>query len=490
MRLYDKPVSKHFYDEVLRMYPILRENESYLRMFFHLSFPANIYRDENSGLILVSESILAMIERKEHDLVVSHRYNGGKFLQDFKRDVLPNFDWSGYSKSDGKSRAVVHSGFSQGYQQLLDAEKSNVWKFDKRVYFLSGQAYNRANREAQKALQRRDAFEMMKLTENQDALMIGSYLNDLPSNAFTNIVNRNLEAAIEVAKSMIYKPKRKMKESERRLIETRNRERNLEVLATIEAQAQPFYKPVENTVRLFTITDSIAQLSTPVREALTNGWVEVDLKSSQLAITATLWGATDVVEFLQRGGNIWREMFLYYEIEPNVDIKKAFKDALYALLFGANETEVQRHLTKRLKALGVKSGGSLFMKHWIIESMVAARNKEIDRITTLGGDYTIYGSWLPLADNLTKGSISNRYYDVKSILAQQAQAVEMKIIATLFRLAANTDDFAITLYQFDGVSILFKMKHRQDEYIQRMKESVESIAKSLGIHTTLEVKGM
>jgi hypothetical protein len=481
MRLYDRYVSEQLYDSTFDvLYPILKENEIYKRLFFHFSFPKFQFRDEDSGLILVSEEILAMIEYKE-DQLANNNYKGSTLLENYKRDVAPNLEWSGYSAKDGKARAILNTGFSPEYQALLDAEREGFFKGNKK-YFLSGKAYNRANRELQRTLQREDAFKLMKVTENPDATFVGNYLNNLPSRAFTEIVQKNLEAAREVARNIVFKPKRKISEANRLDIEARLRETNLDILTEIEAQAQPLYKPSENTVRLFTITAHMGNLKSEVREALTQGWLELDLKSSQLVITATLWGVTEVIEFLNQGGNIWREMFTHYGIPLDEDVKKAFKTALYAIIFGAETSDVQRHLTKALKALGIKQSGSLFIQHRLIQAMLKGRDKEIDRINTLGGAYTVYNEWLSVVDSDVS---TDNAHTVKNILAQQAHAVELKVISTLFYLAAGNDDFTITLYQFDGVSILFKDKSKQKAYVERMKKEVQSIGHSLGMNIEL-----
>lgn len=477
MILYDRPVSNHYYHETLDSYPILKINQIYKRLFFHISFTKGNFRDQDTGAILLSEEILAMIEEKN----LNHkRYRGITLLESFKRDVLPEFEWSSYSAAANKSRAVINTGFSPAYQQLLDAEKDRLWIASGRTYFLSGKAYNRTNRIAHRELQRKDAFEHMKATENLDALFVANYLNKLNSHGFTEIVTSNLRDAIETAKNITFVPKRKMDEDERLKIQTAIRQKNVDILAEIEAQVVPFYRPVSGTVRLFTLTAHIGNLNTEVREILTRGWLEVDLKSSQLAICATLWNVTNVVEFLYRGGNIWREMFIAYNIEPDVSVKGVFKQALYAILFGADSVQVQRHLTIALKEAGINQRGDIFMNHWIIKAMVDARDKQIAQIADNNGAYNIYGDWLSLS--------GNKYFSVESVLAQQAQAVELKIISTLFHLASGNDDFTIQLYQFDGVSIRFHNTNKQMEYIERMKDAVKSISESLGIPIYLEVK--
>ncbi len=487
MRLYDRPVSNHYLQEVDRLFPILKENKIYRRLFFHLSFPKALSRDIESGYILVSESILATIEYKEV-LLDHNNYKGITLLESFKRDVLPDFQWSNYSHRDNKARAVINTGFSPEYQRLLDAEKDRVWNSYGRTFFLDRKVFNRANQEKYRVLQRKEAFEMMKATENPDAQFVGNYLNNLDSRGFTEIIRKNMEDAITAANNVVFKPKRTMLEAERLAIQSRIRERNIDILATIEAQSLPLYRPVTGTTRLFTITEHIGNLNTEVREVLTRGWVEVDLRSSQLAITATLWGVTEVVDFLRCGGNIWYELLKTYDVDYSLvsDVKDAFKQALYAILFGADAGDVQRHLTNALKAIGINKRGDLFMNHWIIKSMVDARNTQIQQITMAGGAYNVYNDWLstPVDDPNDK----KLRFNVESILAQQAQAVELKIITTLFRLAAGNSDFTIQLYQYDGISIRFHNDMKRESYLQRMKDEVQSISESLGIPITLSVK--
>src|SRR5690606_30271586 len=99
-----------------------------------------------------------------------------------------------------------------------------------------------------------------------------AYLNSLPSNSFTKTVRRNLPQARMVAANLKKYDKGKVSQSRTES----SRKANLQLLRKISEQPKPFYQPSSagNTVRLFSLNESMLGLSREVRRALTQGWVE------------------------------------------------------------------------------------------------------------------------------------------------------------------------------------------------------------------------
>ena len=84
----------------------------------------------------------------------------------------------------------------------------------------------------------------------------------------------------------------------------------------------------------------------------------------------------------------------------------------------------------------------------------------VRRIAAEGGAMTCYNSWRPVTEDRQP----------RDIMAEIAQAWEMKLIYPAFKLAQQTRDFTITLYQCDGFSVHFM--RRRKEWKQRIEQAI------------------
>lgn len=64
----------------------------------------------------------------------------------------------------------------------------------------------------------------------------------------------------------------------------------------------------------------------------------------------------------------------------------------------------------------------------------------------------------------------------------------MLLLEPILDLSKSSNDFYITLYQFDGVSIHLKNVSKKDYILKRIKKAVDKRAKELDILTTLIIK--
>lgn len=453
MHLTRKKVGVDFRNELLSLLPILKTNVAYRRMIEYLLFGTFI--DKDTHQLIISQEIIAQIEGKPFN----DRYVAETFLEAFKRDVLPDFEWSSWSMD--KARSVINNGLSPVIEALR--MKEMLTQHAKYVYFVDGDKPSKAKTIKERDKYRMNALNDIQRTETEDARLLLDYMNNLPPHKFIKTVNKYIKDAYEAA----------IKLNARQV----TIQQQIALLRTIEDIAQPFYQSSgeQRTVRVFGINESMLMLKKEVRRALTKDWIELDLKSAHLAIFAYLFDITEVNEFLLSGEDIWDSLFEHFNLPYVSEVKKLFKTALYSVVYGMPVANIKGNLTKELNKIRVFNAGDTFVSHPIIKALITARDQAMKEITAKGGAATIYGKWLSTDD-----------YTVESILSQLAQAVELKLLMPALHLAAaNKTHFTITLWQHDGFSV--SLEDNKDYWIRRIQKVVKNEASRLGINTYLEV---
>jgi hypothetical protein len=450
-------VSKKFREIAKKCLPGLDFDPAHWQFFGYLLFGSSF--DEDSGKLLIGQPKLAKVIGEDANNFVAITY-----LEKFQREVMPtSFEWRKYSKDAEKCRQVDRCEWPDELKAAILDEIDTKWHNEGRLY-LDGTAYSEGKRKKARLADKAEAEVRGGI--GPDAQMIQQYMNEREPNLFTEIVKKNYDAALEVAKS---------------LPNERSREAQLRMLRRIFDQRQPFYSPSfdGNTVRLFA-SDHIPNLQGDVRRALTKGWPEADLKSAQLAICARLWEIPVVLDFLKTGQSVWTHLAESMNVPANhiSAAKPVLKEALYSVCYGQLERVVKAQVTKGLNPFGIEKAGQRFVQNDIISALLLARDSQIERINREGGALDCYGKSIRVTEDR----------EARQILAEQAQAVEMQLLAPVFQLARVTADFRITLYQFDGLSIHFGKKEREPAWRRKIGESVKNKAESLKILTELEWK--
>lgn len=490
-------------------HPGLANNEAYWRMFEYLMF--GTWTDETTGRLLLNKELIATIEGNgKWKQAKSANYVASIFLESFRRDVFNDdpelFDWQeAVNFPDGKNkRARTLTIFNPDPAITQYIEEDMEHDTSALVYFSTRVAANAKNKKKYAEEIKMDSLELIEQAQCQEAKNILEYLNNLNSNRFTKLTF-NFDSAFRQAQLYIqeaeeYKkkhpPKRNKSLSFAQQLMTEDSERKyvMRNLNAVISQIQPFYKPStkEKTVRIFSLSSSILTLPRRVRKAMTEGWWNFDLRSSQLAICAKEWKVPLVMEFLKTRQSIWTVLFKHlgldhlkkdsYEYDL---VKKHLKEALYSLFFGMEIPNIKKKLTEELKVYFSKgiTAGQLFFKNDIIQAMAEARQRRMDELILAGVAYTIYGKKIEVWCNPDTGE-SN----INSVLAEQAQAIEMYLLYPVIDLAKNTNEFEVTLWLHDGFSVAFKNESKRERWTQRIQKAVEKRAEELGIITELEVE--
>ena len=473
-----KTTSKAFRDLCKATYPNLDIDITYWRFMRYLFFGIKT----KEGHLLIDGFHLSKAENKTH-LFVHNNYCGLDFLKRFKLSVMPDFTWSDWSYKNKVAR-VAYPQFPLEITDLLEKEKVNMK--ESRVYFDTGKKFTTKQQKVERELLKEEArtyFEFAR-PEAKDLL---EYMNNLPTNSFSKVITANFNSTFLAASNI-----------ENTLI----RDIQLNILLSIKDDLQPLYKPSVggNTVRIFPFNYSIPMLKRELRKQLTKGWYEFDLANSQLAIVGKTWNIKEVQDFLLEGRKIWNELFTHFGIsytylkqeEPSTyeAIKKVFKDNLYSTIYGMWRNNVSKDVTTRLEAFGINQGGITFLKYPLIKTLFEARDKRMQKLSLEGVTKTIFDKELVVKGGFTKKGLpdTERKDSLRSILAEQAQALELYIMLPALDLAKTTSDFQITLWMHDGFSVNFTSSTKQDRWLQRIINSVNERANALGVITYLEVE--
>jgi hypothetical protein len=444
---------------IVQEYPRLSSCVEYLRLMCRLLFSGNLCRV--AGDVILDRCALASDEGK-YQKARSRNYCGVKFLERFRHDVFDGvgFDWEEARWWDGLSRTAVVE-WKPAVRDALERLEAGDWPEEELVFFVSGRKATERECGRYRQEQRKKAAEL-PVPACPEAAKIQAYLNNLHPRSFTAVLD-HIDKAREYV-TTLDEPKRRSQ---------------LRVLECIRVCPQQMYAPsaAGRTVRLFGVQAGLTGASRAVRDILCQDWVKVDLKNAQLAIAAKLWDMPEIEEFLREHGSIWPDLLTWIGVPPGSpmyeQVKAVCKEVLYATLFGMCVWGIQLRLAEGLQPLGVRSPGRL-LQHRIMASLLQHRERVMQQVLEDGGVRTCYGEWLP-AKNMD---------DVRSVMAQQAQAMELHLIYPIYELAAGTRDFRVMLHQHDGVALAFG--RRRELWERRINEAVGARIAARGIETRLE----
>lgn len=474
-----KTTSKAFREAFNNTYPALNLSLSYWRFMRYLIFGE---RDENTQLPLIDAFHVARAEGKDSSYNAKN-YVAETFLLNFQTKVMSKetFYWSGWKYKQGLARvAYVH--FPEHIVGLIEEER--IMPCKNRVYFDTGKKTSTTTCKVDRELIKQEALTYFDFAI-PEAKSLLTYMNNLSVRSFSKLIDANFDAAFKKALTIQDPIKKRVQ---------------IEVLLTLQEDLQPFYKPSErgHTDRIFPCNYSIPMLKREIRKEITKGWVEFDLANSQLAIVARTWGITEVEDFLKAGGKIWKELFAHYgfnqtdlkstDIKKHDAIKDIFKTNLYSLIYGMLKFNVIKNVNDGFQQLGIEKAGYKFFTHPLIKSLYTAREAKLKELSQLNQVDTIFGRQLLITGEITKkGTASkDRQKCIRSIMAHQAQSVELYLLLPVIDLANTTDDFYITLWMHDGFSVNFTDKTKRDYWIRKIDEVITKNIQEIGVSTFLE----
>lgn len=474
-----KTTSKAFRDAFNITYPGLNFSLSYWRFMRYLIFGN---KDEDTQLPLIDLFHVAKAENKEY-LVRHNNYIAEPFLLNFQEYVMSveTFFWSDWSYKQGIAR-IAYVQFPEHIITLIEKERTMACK--DRVYFDTGKKTSTATQRVDRELIKQEAYTYFDFAI-PEAKPLLTYMNNLSVRSFSKVINANFDLAFKKALAIEDPIKKRVQ---------------IEVLLTLQEDLQPFYKPSERgcTDRIFPCNYSIPMLKREIRKELTKGWYEFDLANSQLSIVAKTWEIKEVQDFLSNGGKIWKELFAHYgfnqaelkatDHKKHDAIKDIFKTNLYSLIYGMLKFNVIKNVNEGFEKWGIQKAGYKYFDHPIIKALYVAREAKLKELNQLDEVETIFGRKLKVTGNKTKKgtAFKERSECIRSIMAHQAQSLELYLLLPVVDLANTTNDFQITLWMHDGFSVNFTDVTKVDRWIQKINEVVNQRVKEVNVQTYLE----
>lgn len=419
------------------------------------------------------------------------KYSALPFLREMQQ-ILPDLAWSDHvfsSKGDGRARHAVSTGLPDEVKRLARIELEEHRDPLTLVDFVSARRVtpNRlrsvGSREAKSA-----AAESVKAS-HPAAVQLLDYMNGISKQPFTQIVRRNMDAAYTVA----------------RAIEDPNRQAvAYRLLREITVQPKPFYRPSkrDKTPRIF--GSGMVRLPREVRAAITKGWDWFDLSSAQLAIAATQWGVGgELAPFLKNrkhdsAESIWDSLFAHLGSraeqimrQGGADyeaVKGVLKSQLYGVVFGQGKTGLARFETQEEKQSGDTSRadtisrllgepaealGRRFLRHEAIKVLLSARSRVKSSVKEDGGIVDAFGVWIPAKTDA----------EIRSALAQVAQASEMKLLLPVIELASKRRILHVTLWLHDGFAVHVIDRQERSKVRDQIQRLVRDQARSHEMRT-------
>jgi hypothetical protein len=270
-----------------------------------------------------------------------------------------------------------------------------------------------------------------------------------------------------------------------------NENRRIQACAALQSLSiDPFpkYRPTHKpngTVRLVQVGYSLMGIETGLRRLLTPDWIELDLSSAHLAIAAKDWGIDSIREYLepQNGEHkkIWDDLYHFTQAKkhglPKRIAKKVFKKGLYASVYGALRSTVEKEMETEYLSTDERPADALpgdmiglFFQHEVIATLFSSRDEQLAQIKKNKGAEDVYGRRVRLKTGAQEAT---------SVLAIVAQSREMRLLEPAVEYAIKEDkgkgrtDFQILLWQHDGFS--FRPRRKRDEalFIRRLADRVD-----------------
>jgi len=196
-----------------------------------------------------------------------------------------------------------------------------------------------------------------------------------------------------------------------------------------------------------------------------------------LAICAALWDVEPINNFLRSGENFWTHVLNSIGVRESKweMAKEEIKPSLYSICYGMELRHVKGTTALRLKKAGLDTHiATNFVNHPLMIALFEAREEALRSIAMAGGATTCFDKWCAVSETRHP----------RQIMAEVAQALELKLIYPAFRLAAETREFTIVLFQHDGFTLHFL--RRDEMWLTRIASAIQEEASQHSVVTRLE----
>ncbi len=386
------------------------------------------------------------------------------FLDLCKETLMPTLKYTPHSYVDGLCTVITHTGIQKIIDTLLyDALHADT---DERVFIHTMRKASDRNKRS--------------LASEIETLLLSAKYANVEQKAMADYLNTRRYALYEMKKR--YKETLKLSIS---LDDATSKEHHMLLLMDIRDMQKPFYPPLRNSKspRLYGTAPQF--LTAKVRKLLYPHWIDLDLRSAQLAIIAYRFGATQIKTFLAKHGSFWREAVNYLGLASDTvtyELAKPFiKKFVYSLVYGMTPLTAWYRLKKGIASLPRNADATLLTHPLIREVITVVETAKRDIITKKGIEGA-YG-FIPFDAGDTP----------ESILACCVQSYELACIYGVYADALKREKndnvvYDIVLHAHDGVSIAMRKGASLDSILPTLQKSVQCHALKHGIVIELEAK--
>jgi hypothetical protein len=454
----------------LRRYPILEQHDGHRAFFLYLL--TTTFRDvETRNPVISAEQIARCYGDEAQKWRDQGNLKTSVILRRFSSDIT-YIEWSSPNHRLGDARTLQYIDLDDSLRKAWEEALSSPIGEDA-VYFWSGRKRARVKTRQTEHREKLRERSRAQTPPCEDSKRWRDYLNARDPSLFESVLDRLPKAYCKVREDPEFRGQK--------------REEAIRHLQAIEEQPIPIYGFSGNTVRLTALNPSLQTIDGDLRHILTEGWIELDLSSAQLAIAGKDWGVQKVVDFLSEGKSIWKDLSSFLSLPMRA--KPALKKGLYSAVYGALENNILWFILEKAQYEGVdvpKERAKQFTEHPLVQELLEAREEQLDRIREDGGAENCYEQWIDY-DGIEKKKPQ------RSILAQLNQAREMWLLEPVLRRAEEQDEGAknwdVTLLQHDGFSI--KVHNGQGkQVVETLQNAVAELAEHHGYPTRLEIESM
>ena len=458
-------VSLEFRDALFTHFPALKGDLQLQRLVLHALFNPHAHKACDEYTVLSKTDCL----RINGYLKTNSRFVGAAFLERACA-ALPGLSVKPSDHLHNMARGV-RLELPQGLRQLFETDLAgSLSSIDHPVDFVTGKSVNLSVRGNHKAARAKHLVELEKRVNSGYMLAeLMDYMNGSSVQQHTLLLSKNLTAAYEEASKIASKTKRI---------------RTLVLLRSIERNPLPIYAPSKagRSQRLYAVGASTQFLTSAVRRILLGvdggRTVDLDLTNAQLAIVARLWDIQSLREVLEQHASFWEYLGLELRCDP-LPIKKALKQFIYGLVFGMKE-----HAAKHALSSATSSDiATAVFKLEVISDIIRARQACMETLRAGGSLLAGNGEELRLSHIKTNASQQNA--DIRSLLAQQVQSYEVKLMKAAFDAVKGATEVSILVWQHDGLTLKFARESGRDTWIPRIREAVRLAAEVEKMHTSL-----
>lgn len=467
----DYPVSRDFYHLLLKTYPALRNRADYRHLLGYIIYGS--WTDIPSGELIIPGSLLSSMQGKSAAYDSKH-YNGKVFLAEFSRDVFV-VEWRSHNLYAERihARRIISTELDSRIQRAAMADlhmQPSIW-------LGSGLKYDRRKADSERKNTESAIQNSRVKPKCVEAERVLSYLNGSPSTAFTSIFNKNFREAVNAIDELPFA----------------SRDREVRILRAIQCQPKPYYRAVRGSSRLYPANPSLLHLRREVRGAFTKGWIEADLRGAQLAIIAKLWNCPITLKILHERVSIWGELSNQAGISFNAHNKSSIKELVYRAAFGSSKKNIKKEGSKLIGQVATLK----LLRGPIFSELLIRRNEYMKVIESQEFAIDAFDNHLPYDPNaknhlLRENRVWGQSSNLLSLLAEQAQSYELKLLYPVFQAVTQFDKadrhaFDVRSLLYDGFTFTCRDSKDIPSTKRFLKSLVKAEAHSLGIPTELEI---